>query len=53
LIAILLKTLAVEYGDVILAANGDPDLLAIGREKRLVRRATDYGSVLTALVAYR
>jgi hypothetical protein len=42
---LLLKILSVEHGDVILTADGDPDLLAIGREERLVRRAADIGGL--------
>ncbi len=41
-----LKALPVEHGDVVLAADRDPELLAIGREKRLMRRAADIGGVL-------
>ncbi len=36
----------VEHGDVVLAAYGDPDLPAVGREERFMRRAADIGHVL-------
>src|SRR3546814_20243098 len=38
--------LAVEHGDVILAAHGDPDLVAVRREEGLMRRTADIGDVL-------
>jgi hypothetical protein len=37
---------AVEHQDIIFTADGDPDFLAIGREKSLVRRAADISDVL-------
>jgi hypothetical protein len=40
------KVLAVEHVDVVLAAHRHPDLLAVGREEGLVRRAADIGDVL-------
>jgi hypothetical protein len=42
----LLVSAAVQHRDVVLAANGDPDLLAIGRKESLVRRPADVGHVL-------
>src|SRR5207248_2796853 len=43
---LFLKTLAVEHGYIVLATNGDPDLLAVRREERFVRRAADISGVL-------
>ena len=43
---LLLERLAVDHRDVILAAHGDPDFAAIGREERLMRRAAEIGGVL-------
>ena len=43
---LFLKARSVEDRDVILAAYGDPDLLAVGREEGLMRRAADIGRVL-------
>src|SRR5260370_12491118 len=43
---LLLKALPVEHRDIVLAANGYPDFLAVWREERLVRRAADIGRVL-------
>src|SRR6185437_4647320 len=37
---------AVEYVDVILTSDGDPDLTTIRREECLVRRASHIGRVL-------
>jgi hypothetical protein len=43
---LLLIGFAIEHGDVILAADGDPDLVAVGREESFMRRAADIGCVL-------
>src|ERR1700752_29742 len=43
---LLCERLAVDYGDVVLAAYGDPDFAAIRREKGFVRRAADIGHML-------
>ena len=43
---LLRERLRIEHGDIVLAAHGDPDFLAVGREERLVRRAADIGHVL-------
>ena len=43
---ILCERLAVNHGDIVLAAHGDPDLPAVGREERLMRRAANIGHML-------
>src|SRR5260370_4348073 len=43
---LLLVSCAVQYGDVVLAADGDPNLTAIHRIERLVRGAPDISYVL-------
>ena len=40
------KVGGVDDADIVLAAHGDPDLLSIRREERLVRRTADIGDVL-------
>src|SRR5439155_1237690 len=42
----LLKALAVEHGDIVFAAHGHPDLLAVWRKERLMRRAADIAHIL-------
>src|SRR5215472_11203511 len=46
---LFLEGLAVEDGDIVLAANGDPNLFAVRRKKGLMRRAADIGHVLNSV----